>query len=378
MGTVSQREITMTHFLSKAGMVSAFVLAAALPAAAQDGVAQAKANIEAYTGIPEFVAAGEPFDAKACMAGKKIFTIPASSSIPFIKTISNHKTEIAKKLGFEHVEWENQGNPTQWIQGMDYAANNGFDLVSLLAGADPRFFEPQVMQTQAKGLKVVTSHLTGLEQDAPGGVDAAVAIDYFKAGELMADWTIAKTGGKTNVLIIGSNEALSTDSLINGLKKAFDTRCPDCKYEVANVPIVDWATKIQPTVAGTLQANADLNYVIPIYDGMSSFVTPAIAIAGRTDDVKVVTFNGTPFALDLIRVGDVEMDIGENLDWIAHAMLDAEMRLLCGKETIRDSKVPLRIFDKSNIADVGEPADAAKGYGDAYRSGYDKLWQIAQ
>ncbi len=78
---------------------------------------------------------------------------------------------------------ENQGNPTQWIQGMEYAANNGFNLVSLLAGADPRFFEPQVMQTQAKGLKVVTSHLTGLEQDAPAGVDAAVAIDYRKAGE---------------------------------------------------------------------------------------------------------------------------------------------------------------------------------------------------
>jgi ribose transport system substrate-binding protein len=72
------------------------------------------------------------------------------------------------------------------------------------------------------------------------------------------------------------------------------------------------------------------------------------------------------------------MDIGENLDWIAHAMLDAEMRLLCGKETIRDSKVPLRIFDAGNVAETGEPADAAKGYGDAYVEGYRKLWQIAE
>ncbi len=50
-------------------------------------------------------------------------------------------------------------------------------------------------------------------------------------------------------------------------------------------------------------------------------------------------------------------------------MLDAEMRLLCGKETIRDSKVPLRVFSSDNIAEVGEPADAAKGYGDAYTAG---------
>ncbi|MBO6720023.1 MAG: sugar ABC transporter substrate-binding protein [Rhizobiaceae bacterium] len=368
----------MTRSVAATGLASVFLFSCLAAATAQEGVDEAKAHIQSYSGLPEFVAPGEPFDARSCMAGKKIFTIPASSSIPFIKTISDHKGKLAEELGFEHMEWENQGNPTQWIQGIEHAVNNGYDLVSLLAGADPRFFEPQVAQAQAQGVKVVTSHLTGLEQDAPAGVDAAVAIDYRTAGELMADWTIAKTEGKTNALVLVSNEALSTDSIVSGLKEAFDTRCPDCKYEIVNVPITDWATKIQPTVAGALQANADLNYVIPIYDSMSTFVTPAIAIAGRNDDVKVATFNGTPFVLDLIRAGDVEMDIGENLDWIAHAMLDAEMRLLCGKETIRDSKVPLRVFDASNIEEVGEPADAAKGYGDAYVPGFRKLWQIAE
>ena len=187
----------------------ALMLASALPAMAQDGTAAAQANIDAYTGLPAFVAPGEPFDAKACMAGKAILTIPASSAIPFIKVIADHKDTLATALGFKHEQWENQGNPTQWIQGMEYAANNGFNLISLLAGADPRFFEPQVKEAQAKGLKVVTSHLTGLEIDAPAGVDANTAIDYKKAGKLLADWTIAKTGGKTNALILVSNEALS-------------------------------------------------------------------------------------------------------------------------------------------------------------------------
>lgn len=360
------------------GLASALSLVAFLPATADEGVDKAKENLANYSKIPDFVPAGEPFDAKACMAGKKIFTIPASSAIPFIKTISDHKTKLAQELGFEHMEWENQGNPTQWIQGMDYAANNGFGLVSLLAGADPRFFEPQVMQTQAKGVKVVTSHLTGLEQDAPAGVDAAIAIDYHKAGELMADWTIAQTDGKTNALVLVSTEALSTDSLVAGITYAFKEHCPDCKYEIVNVPIVDWSTKVQPTVAGALQSNPDLNYVIPIYDSMSTFVTPAIAIAGRSEQVKVATFNGTPFVLDMIRAGDVEMDIGENLDWIAHAMLDAEMRLLCDMEAVRDSKVPLRIFTAENIDEVGNPADPAKGYGDAYVEGYRKLWKVAE
>ncbi len=366
----------MTTNLRKISLISTLMTAVALPAVAQDDpIAQARANLEAYSGIPEFVPPGEPFDARACMEGKSIMTIPASSAIPFVKTIADHKDQLAQMLGFEHRQWENQGNPTQWIQGIEFAGNNSYDVVSLLAGADPRFFEPQVRAAQEKGVRVVTSHLTGLEIPAPAGVDANTAIDYKQAGRLMADWTIVQTEGQTNALIIVSEEALSTDSLVDGLTEAF-AKCPDCTYEIVNVPIVDWATRIQPTVQARLQANSEINYVIPIYDSMSSFVTPAIAIAGRTENVKVATFNGTPFVLDLIRQGSVEMNIGENLDWIAHAMLDAEMRLLCDLEPIVDSKVPLRVFTADNIGDVGNPAEASLGYGDAYVAGYRTLWML--
>ena len=54
------------------------------------------------------------------------------------------------------------------------------------------------------------------------------------------------------------------------------------------------------------------------------------------------------------------------------------MRLLCGQEPIRDSKVPLRVFSAENIAEVGEPADAAMGYGDAYQAGFKDLWMISE
>lgn len=356
--------------------IAATLLGTAAAFAQSEGVAASQANIDKYSQIPTFEAAGEPFDAKACMAGKKIFTIPASSSIPFIKTISDQMTAIAEELGFEHSEWENQGNPTQWIQGIDFAINNDFDLISLLAGADPRFFEPQVKAARDAGLAVVTAHLTGLEQDVPGGATSAIAIDYKTAGSLLADWAIVQTDGNVNAVVLVSNEALSTDSMVSGLSEAFDTNCPDCKYEIVNVPIADWATKIQPTVTAKLQADADINYVIPIYDSMSSFVVPAITITGKSEDVKVATFNGTPFVIDFVREGQVEMDVGENLDWIAHAMIDAEMRILCDLEPVRDSKVPLFIFDKDNAATAGTPAEASKGYGDDYVAGYRALWMV--
>lgn len=370
-------ELAVTKLTTGRLSVCWLAVVAVTPAFGQDdGTAAARANIERYRTPPEFVAPGDPFDARACMRDKSIFTIPASSAIPFIKTITDRKDVLAEEIGFEHAEWENQGNPTQWIQGIDYAVNNKFDLVSLLAGADPRFFEPQVKAARDAGVDVVASHLTGLEQAVPGGVTAATSIDYKTAGSLLADWSIAQTDGKVNALVLVSNEALSTDSIVSGLTESFAANCPDCQYEVVNVPIADWATKIQPTVAGKLQSNPALNYVIPIYDSMSSFVVPAITISGKGDRVKVATFNGTPFVLDYVRGGQVEIDIGENLDWVAHAMLDAEMRLLCGQEPISDSKVPLLVFDESNVETAGVPAEASKGYGDAYVEGYRALWML--
>ena len=94
--------------IAKWGLGAALVLATAGSAwAANDAVEKARANIEAYSVVPDFVAPGEAFDARACMEGKSIMTIPSSSAIPFVKTIADHKDELAKELGFKHGQWEN-------------------------------------------------------------------------------------------------------------------------------------------------------------------------------------------------------------------------------------------------------------------------------
>jgi ribose transport system substrate-binding protein len=367
----------MVMNLVKIGALAAFFgWATAGAVYAQDVVAKAEAALAGYRALPTFTAPGEPFDAKACMAGKRILSVPASSAIPFLSTINASMAALAKEIGFEFQIWENQGQVSQWVQGLNHGASNKFDLIELLAGADPRALGPQVKAAQEAGSIVVAAHLTGFEQPVPGGVDGVVPIDYKRAGELLAWWTIAKTAGKTNAVVLVSNEALSTDSMVSGLKEVFDTQCPDCKYNIINVPIPEWATKIQQNVQSSLLADPSINYIVPIYDSMSQFVVPALTITGRAADVKVATFNGTPFVLDLIQDGQVEMDVGENLDWIAHGVLDSHMRRLCGLTVVNDPKIPFLIFDASNAATASKPAKASTGYGDAYQSGFRALWKM--
>lgn len=336
----------------------------------------AAARLQPYRDLPKFVAAGPAFDARACMKGKSILGIPVSSANPFTKNIYISMGNVAKEVGFTFREWENQGQPSQWVQGMDYAVNNKFNLIDLLGGTDPKVLQPQVEKATSAGIKVIASHYSGFEQPLPSYISGAVPIDYLKSGELLADWAIWKTDAKVNALVIVSTEVYSTESMINGIKADFDKNCPGCKYKIVNAPVPEWSTKIQPTVQSSLVADPSINYVIPIYDSMSQFVVPAITITGKSDSVKIATFNGTPFVLGLAQQGSVEMDIGENLDWIGHAIMDAEMRILCGLEPVKDPKIPFYIFDTANAANAGKPPQLSTGYGNAYQAGYAKQWKL--
>jgi ribose transport system substrate-binding protein len=192
----------------------------------------------------------------------------------------------------------------------------------------------------------------------------------------MADWAFVRTGGKPNVIIIGSDEVIATSAMVKAMQAELTELCPTCKQRHVNVPIPEWATKITPTVQAALAADPDINFVLTTYDSMTQFVIPAIRLTGRTETVRIATGDGTPFALDLVRTGEIDMDVGSSVGWIGYAGMDASMRMLCGLKPVDDLNTPLRIFDKSNAASAGVPATYNDGYGNSFVSGFRKLWQV--
>jgi ribose transport system substrate-binding protein len=344
---------------------------------ASEGLARATANIEKYKSKPEFVAPGEPFDAKACAAGKKMLSIPNSSGNPFLKGIIDRMKVAGALVGLEVREWENQGQPSQWVQGVELATREKYDIIDLISGIDPGTIEPQLRAAKEAGVKVMTSHFYDPSFEQNPVVSSSLTIGFGEVGTILADWAAVATEGKANIAIVVSNEVPPTIPLVANFKKQLAANCPDCKIiQEINVGVTEWGTKIQTAVQSAVQANPEINVVIPIYDSMSQFVIPALRLAGKTGEVKVGTFNGTPFVLDYIAQGLAEMNIGESLDWIAYATVDGHLRDACGLESPKALNVPFYIFDKSNVAEAGTPAQFDTGYGDAYKAGFHKLWGI--
>lgn len=350
---------------------------AALHAQVEEAMSRAKENLAAYTSKPEFTAPGDPFDIRQCAADKKMLSIPNNSGNPFLKGIIDRMKVVGDQIGLEVVEWENQGQPSQWVQGFDYAVRDGFDVINLISGISPDTVEPQIKAANEAGIKVMTSHFYDPSFEPNPLVSSSLPIGFNEIGRILANWTAVSTKGKAKIAVIVSREVPPTIPLMDGFTEELTANCPNCEIVTEiNVGVAEWGTKIQPSVQSALQANPDIDVVIPIYDSMAQFVVPALRLTGKMGQVKVATFNGTPFVLDFIQQGSVSMDIGESLDWIAYATVDGHMRDLCGLEVPEKLAVPFYIFDENNASDAGTPAQFDTGYGDAYITGFRTLWGL--
>ena len=350
-----------------------------------DGTKVTELSDESYaelTGIietaqkqPEFTAPGDPYDINAAVAGKTILTIPMSTGNPFPTGISKCLADLGKKLGVTVKIWENQGEVSEWVQGVESAANLGANVVDLSAGSNPNNLGAQIEVLQNQGIYVQSSHFSDVSQKVDY-VDANCGAPYANGGKLLADWAILKGGADVHIVIITSNEVPSAEAMVNAIETEFKKYAPDATRTYINVPCNEWASKIQTEVLTAVQKDKDLDYVAAIYDPMTQYIVPALEMANAQDNVKVIGFNGTPFVIDYVREGKVEMTIGENLDWVAHAAMDTAGRLLAGEPIPKDTMIPLYIWTAENAESAGIPAEYNAGYGDVYIEGYNKMWMI--
>jgi ribose transport system substrate-binding protein len=348
-------------------------------AAAPDAnVAHAQSLIDQYSGLPTFTAPGPAIDARKIAAGKKIFGLPSNTAAPFIQATEVAFEQLAKEVGAQVTGWPNQGQTSQWVQGMQTAVSGKSDAITLIDGTDPKLIMPQIVEAKQAGIPTIDAHDLDLTQAQPPNVAAFVSGHFVTAGQLMAAWAISQTKGKANVLLMTSNNYSNSKPVADGMQQEFQADCPSCKVTTVNVDGPDWPTKIQPTVQTAITRDPKLNYILPVFDSMLIYVVPGVRSAGAAGRVKAASFNGSPAVLDLVRDSNiVTMDIGEDPTYIAAAALDQTLRVMGKLPPSEDEKLVLRIFSSDNVKEAGVPAKLGQGYGEAGLSGFRKLWGLA-
>jgi ribose transport system substrate-binding protein len=338
--------------------------------------ARAAAVLDEAKAPVAFTFDGPAFDASTAR-GKTVHWIATTGDIPFTKAVFGGFQAAAERAGLTVNFFDGRGQTTEQLRGVQQAIAARADLI-VLQSIPVGLMGAAVKDAQAAGIPIVEAFNADSSAPTSEGATASVSFSYERVGRLLAATVAAESGCSAKAVAIDSTDVPVSVPEMNGIKAGFRELCPDgCALDTRDALIADWSTKIGPLTQNAV-ADANVDWLLPVYDGMVQFVTPAVRQANAADRVKVASFNASPGIVDGLKTGGspFAVDIGAPLDWTGWAIADQSLRVLSGTAPVADAKIPLRLFDQDNAKAIDFKAQESEVYGGSYKDEYMRLWGL--
>jgi ribose transport system substrate-binding protein len=345
--------------------------------AAAAGVAYAKAQLAKYGAVPAAVTPpGPPLKDEASLKGKPVWFIPLGIDIPYFAAVTAGAEAAAKAAGVDMHVCDGNENPSTITTCMNQAVSSGAAGV-IADGYTQGFVQPAVNNLAAHHIPLVDAdHAQG------GGNDtfAYLGNNSYLQSELAADWIIANSDGKADILVIENTEDPVTSSFIlQGGIPQFTKHCPGCKFTVIKTT-AEQLNLLPAAVDTALVQHPGIDYAFPEFDEDVGATISGLQQSPVGKHIKISS--ATALLPDLQRIEDgswQSADAGNNPAFVGWAGLDQLMRMMLKMQPIDNEWVPVRVFDSSNIGSVSLTTGAFQSgawYGDStYQQMFETLWR---
>ncbi|HZU60933.1 MAG TPA: substrate-binding domain-containing protein, partial [Solirubrobacteraceae bacterium] len=352
--------------------------------ASSAGVAQAKAVVARLSQPTRTYAPPGPAINARSLSGKSVWYIPLSLSVPVFAIANNTLQTALGKAGITEHSCSGEANPSATSACINQAVNGGAG--AIITDAIPVALAANAFaNAQSHHIPVLVVDQLPPAAGSPGAVPGygndKLAYSPLQAASLVsaeADWTIADSNGKANVLLMPYTDSPSTLSYDATTVAVFKKLCPGCQLAEQKIGIAT-ASLTPSQTSSALLSHQGVQYVLPEYDALDQGVLQGIQQSGFAHKVKVVTSAGDLPALQAIKAGQLAVDVGESFPYGGWADADEAMRMMLGKPIVTE-KPPLRMFTAANVGSLAlTPAAQANGswYGSsAYTTMFEHLWGL--
>jgi ABC-type sugar transport system substrate-binding protein len=350
-------------------------------AASSSGVAEAKQLVTKEEQAPAFTGPTSKVDLSK-VKGKTVYYVSLTEEIPALHEWGVVLAQQLKAAGVTTQKCDAKGSPDGITTCLQQALAAKPDMIVAQA-LDTKFIASYIARAKAAGIKFVTAQTGTPGIPSVSGDDAEVTFDYPQVGRLLADWFVADSGctkGGPQVITSTSSRQPSAAE-VAGILSEVKKLCPSLSIpSVQNVLIPDWPTKLSTTTRSLLTANPNNKYLLPLYDGMTIYMVPAInGILAAKSSTKVASFNATPVVIqnELAKPSPLSADVGGPNQWYGVALADQVLRVLAGQPPVANENVPLRLFTRDNVGTIDPKKDESTWYGSANPiCSYHKLWGL--
>ncbi|MGO3153339.1 MAG: sugar ABC transporter substrate-binding protein [Galactobacter sp.] len=347
----------------------------------QDQFDEITSELKTASAVPETPIPGASIDTSQ-LAGKKVLIMPQASFLTDCDIISKDMKKTAQDMGMKATYFQTDGTTASWVQGMQQAISQKYDMVVHVCGIDPDLISEQVKAATDAGIVVVGGGLYDNEVDKKTNalLTAQTNLPYYESFKATALQAIMDHRDKPfGVLLLTSNETASTPAMTKAAEDTFSKYCPDCTIKKVNVPFADMATKMTDTVQSALVADPKISVVMPMYGGTgATYAATALKSVNRAD-AGIYGAYGMPIS-DIKQMSNASSKykgITRHNNKLRMATIwDQALRALTGAETVD----PNKYVDKNRLV-TNENAKKFiampnEGFGDEAVDAYEKLWGL--
>lgn len=332
---------------------------------------------------PAFTAPGPAIDVKKLPKSTGIVIIDNTPSVGPLEESAAGAMAAAKAAGFSPKLLNGGANntPSADIDLLEQAVNLHPKAV-IQVGIITALETAGIKYAKAHGVPVIAVADNQPKAGAPGegsGPDIAgtAGNDYSGEGAAIADYIAAKGPSNAVIGLITSDDIVSANIGVASFKSQLAKVCPHCKVISSNVDTADWTTNITPAITSMLDANSNMNYLVPSVDGMAPWVTPALSASSHK--VAVVSINATPgAAMGDVASGVFAAEAGASPVLEGWYSFDAALRAMLKLPTQTHPNEPISFFTTSEMkAKHLNPNDTTSLFGNAFQAGFLKLWGLS-
>lgn len=255
---------------------------------------------------------------------------------PFFVSLKDGVVAEAAKQGMEVIVVDAQNDSAKQSNDVDDLIQKGVSAL-LINPTDSSAISTVVQSANSLGIPVIT-----LDRSADkGDVEALVASDNVKGGQMAAEYIVEQLGKDAKVIELeGVPGASATRERGKGFHNVADKELNVVAKQAADFD----RTKGLNVMENLLQGNPGVKAVFAHNDEMALGAIEAIQSSGK--DIMVIGFDGNEDALKSIQAGKLTATVAQQPELIGQLAVQAAGDVLQGKSVEKNIAAPLKLIVK--------------------------------
>ncbi|KAF3306242.1 substrate-binding domain-containing protein [Carnobacterium sp. PL17GRE32] len=259
-------------------------------------------------------------------------------SNPFFVSLEEGVNTLATENGTQVISVDAQDDSAKQSNDVDDLIQQGVDVL-LINPVDSAAITPAVEAANSAGIPVI---MVDRATDA-GEYVTLVSSDNVAGGEMAAQYIVDQVGENASTLQLeGVPGASATNERGQGFMNVAETSLNVLDSQTANFDRAEGLTVME----NMLQGNSDVQAVFAQNDEMALGAIEAIQGAGLSNQITVVSFDGTEGGIKAVEDGSLAATIAQQPDEMGRLALQAAYDFYAGQEIPVKIDSPLELVTK--------------------------------